>query len=1196
MFGKIASFELRYQLRNPVFWVVAVLFFLLAFGATTVEQIQIGAGSNVHANSPEAIAQMMLILSLFFMFVTTAFVANIIVRDDESGFGPMVRSTRVSKFAYLMGRFTGAALISALAYAAIPLAIWLGSMMPWLDSETLGPNRLSDYLYAYFLLGLPNVFFTAAVFFAVATMTRSMMYSYVSVVVFLVFYFVLMSFVRAKPELREISGYIEPFGLAAFSNVTRYWTAAESNAMMPAFAGPLLGNRLIWGAVGLCALALACWRFSFAEKGVSARKLRRQARKADKLAATQPQIVDTLPPARPEAAAWAQLWQRCRFEMGLVFRSPAFLVLLMIGMFNTIGGLLFANEIYGTPSRPLTFVTIQNLLGMFGIIPIIIAIYYSGELVWRDRDRKMHEIIDATALPNWAYMVPKTLAVTGVLFATLLISAVAAIVIQLAHGVSNVELGQYLSWYLVPMTIDMAILAVLAVFVQAISPNKYVGWGIMVVYLVATITLANIGFDHPLYTYGTTGSVSFSDMNGDQVGGATAWWLRLYWGAFALALAVLAHLIWRRGTETRLRPRLARGVRRLSGTPGLVLGAAVVVAAVSGGWLYYNMNVLNDYRTRDGEEERLANYEKKYLKYETVRQPSLTDIRLNVDLHPSRQQMTTTGEYRFVNDTGAPLSDLHVRFPDRSSKLTTISVPGATLAMEDKAFDYRIFRFPKPLAPGAVGTVRFTVTRETRGLRANNVDTRLVGNGTFLNNFEIAPAIGMDRQGLLSDRVKRRKYGLPPELRQAKLEDLSAQRRNYVGNASWVRSDITISTDAGQTPIAPGRKVADTTSGDRRTARFVSEAPILAFFSIQSANYAEKSLDANGVRLTVFYDRKHPFNVDRMLAALKSSLGYYQANFGPYQFDHARIIEFPGYQSFAQAFAGTMPYSESLGFLANNSDADKIDYVTYVTAHELAHQYWAHQVISADMQGGTIWVETMAQYSALMVMKQLYGEDNIRRFLKYELDSYLRNRGSESIEELPLERVENQGYIHYRKGSLVMYLLQDRLGEDRVNAMLRQKIVEHRFKGAPYPRSVELVDGFRSLARNAEERQLVDDLLTRITLYDLKAKSATTRKLADGRWETVLTIEAAKAYADGKGKESAAPLADRIDIGLFDQNPGYGVMKKGDVISMTREPVRSGAQRIRILSTRQPAYAGIDPYNKYVDRNGDDNVIAVTAS
>lgn len=1193
MFSKIATFELRYQFRNPVFWVVAVLFFLLAFGATTIEQIQIGSGGNVHVNSPEALTQKLLIISLFFMFVTTAFVANIIVRDDESGFGPMVRSTRVSKLDYLLGRFSGALVVSAVAYAAIPVAIWLGSLMPWLDTETVGPNRLGDYLYAYFLLGLPNIFLTAAIFFAVATMTRSMMYSYVGVVIFLVAYFVLSGVIRSKPELREIGGLVEPFGLAAFSNVTRYWTAAESNSMMPAFTGALLANRLIWTGVGLVALLIAYWRFSFAEKGVSARKLRKQAKKAEKLAATPPMLVDTLPPVRPEAAAGAQLWQRCKFEMRLVFRSPAFAVLMMIGLFNTLGGLLFANELYGTPSRPLTFVVVQDLLGMFGIIPIIIAIYYSGELVWRDRERKMHEIIDATALPGWAYMVPKTLAVTLVLFATLAISAAAAIVVQLGRGVTDLALGHYLMWYLLPLTIDMAILAVLAVFVQAISPNKYVGWGIMVIYLVATITLNSIGFEHPLYNYGATGTVRFSDMNGDQVGGALSWWLRLYWGAVAAMLAVLAHLLWRRGTETQLRPRLSRAVRRLNGAPGLLFGAAVVVAVATGGWLYYNMNVLNEYRTRDSTEAQLATYEKKYLKYEKVVQPSLTDIRLNVDLHPAQRSMTTTGEYRFINDTGAPLRDLHVRLPDRQSKLAAVEVPGARLTMEDKDLAYRIFRFSSPLAPGDTGLVKFTVTRATHGLPANNADTRLVGNGTFLNNFEIAPAIGMDRQGLLTDRVKRRKYGLPSELRPASLDDRSAQRRNYVGNVSWVKSDITISTDAGQTPIAPGRKVADSTAGNRRTARFVSDAPILAFFSIQSADYAERAIDADGVRLSVFYDRKHPFNVDRMLAALKASLGYYQANFGPYQFDHARVIEFPGYASFAQAFAGTMPYSESIGFLANNTDPDKIDYVTYVTAHELAHQYWAHQVISADMQGGTIWVETMAQYSALMVMKQLYGEDKIRRFLKYELDSYLRSRGGEAVEELPLERVENQGYIHYRKGSLVMYLLQDRLGENRVNAMLRGKLNQYRFKGAPYPRSTDLIDGFRALARNAEERQLVEDLFGRITLYDLKVKAATTRKLADGNFETVLTVDAGKFYADGKGKESKAALSDHIDIGLFDQNPGYGAFAAKDVVLMERRPVRSGTQEIHIISKRKPAFAGIDPYNKYVDRNGDDNVIAV---
>uniref|UniRef100_UPI0023DF41DF M1 family aminopeptidase n=1 Tax=Sphingomonas sp. dw_22 TaxID=2721175 RepID=UPI0023DF41DF len=619
-----------------------------------------------------------------------------------------------------------------------------------------------------------------------------------------------------------------------------------------------------------------------------------------------------------------------------------------------------------------------------------------------------------------------------------------------------------------------------------------------------------------------------------------------------------------------------------------------VVAVATGGFLYYNMNILNTYRTQEDREKQLADYEKKYLKYEKLLQPSLTDIRMDVALYPAERRAEARGSYRFVNDTGAPLRELHVRLTDSDTRILAIDIPGARLAMDDADLRYRIYRFAAPLAPGATGTLAFRTERWQRGLRANGDDTRLVGNGTFLDNSEFAPQIGMGRDGLLSDRVKRRKYGLPAELRMAKLEDISAQRRNYVGDADWVHSDITVSTSADQVPIAPGDKVSDVTANGRRTAHFVSPAPILAFFSIQSARYVEKSELADGVRLSVFYDPKHAYNVDRMLAAMKASLGYYRAHFGPYQFDYARIIEFPGYATFAQAFAGTIPYSERIGFIADNGDADSIDYVTYVTAHELGHQYWAHQIISADMQGGTVLVETMAQYSALMVMKHMYGEDKIRRFLKYELDNYLRSRGSERIEELPLDRVENQPYIHYRKGAVVMYLLQDRLGEDRVNHMLAQLLDKYRFKSQPYPRSLDLVNGFLSLARDPAERELVLDLLDRITVYDLKAKTASVRKLADGTFETLLTVDAAKFYAGGTGVEKPAPLADQISIGLFDARPGLGAFAAKDVIAMQRMPVKSGQQVIRILSKRKPAFAGIDPYNTYIDRNSDDNVVAVT--
>jgi hypothetical protein len=45
-------------------------------------------------------------------------------------------------------------------------------------------------------------------------------------------------------------------------------------------------------------------------------------------------------------------------------------------------------------------------------------------------------------------------------------------------------------------------MAVLAVFVQSLSPNKYVGWAVMVVYVVSTIVMNSLGFEHNLYQFG----------------------------------------------------------------------------------------------------------------------------------------------------------------------------------------------------------------------------------------------------------------------------------------------------------------------------------------------------------------------------------------------------------------------------------------------------------------------------------------------------------------------------------------------------------------------------------------------------------------------------------------------------------------------------------------------------------------------
>jgi aminopeptidase N len=1187
MFGKIASFEFRYQLRQPAFWVIAIVFGLLAFGAVASDNVSLGSGGNVHKNAPYALVGAHIIFNVFFMLATTAIVANVVARDTQTGFGPLIQSTRVTKGAYLYGRFFGAFAAVALCYLSIAIGTLLGVSMPWVDAETLGPLRPGDYLYAYGVFGLTGLFLTSSLFFMLATVTRSMMATYVGVVAVLIAYLASTGVLGSRPEFETAMAWAEPFGSGAYGLVTKYWTAAERNTLNPPLEGVLLWNRVIWTAVGVGFLAAAYALYRPAARGAKAGKQQKLSKLVDAAPAST-QGIGRLPAASYGLrSAWAQLVSRTAFEMKLIFTSPAFLVLILLAFSFALATLFFMGEIYGAPILLVTRVAISGLIGAFGLISIVMAIYYSGELVWRDRDRRTHEIIDATPTPDWTFLVPKALALALVLTATALAGVLAGVVAQTIKGYTDFEFEKYLLWYVLPQAVGFSLLAVLAIFVQALSPNKFVGWAIMVVYMISTIVMNNLGFDHPLYQYGRGIGVPLSDMNGTGDFAVFSGWMDAYWTAFAVVLLVLAYALWRRGTETRLWPRLKRLPNRLMGPAGVIAGVALAAFIGMGVFIYTNTNVWNEYRTQKQTEQLQADAEKVLLRYETLPQPSVTDVRLVMDLDPHAPRLTTQGRYVLENKTGAPLREVHLRWSD-DLEMERLVVQDATVARDWPRFNYRIYRFAAPLQPGERRTVEFSTVLEQRGFKATGNTTRLVDNGTFVTNGEFAPTVGMDRNGLLTDRTKRRKLGLPAELRAAKLEDESARARNYIG-ADWVTADITVTTDASQTVVAPGDKRSDTVTGGRRTARFVTESPVLNFFSIQSARYEQSRRLHNGVELVVFHDPDHDRNVPRMLDALASSLDYFQANFSPYQFRQARIVEFPDYASYAQSFPNTFAWSEGLGFITDLSDPTKIDYVTYVAAHEFAHQWWAHQVVGSNQQGMTVLSETLAQYSALMVMEKTYGRDQIRRFLKYELDRYLRARGSERLEELPLFRNENQQYIHYQKGGLVMYLLRDQIGEDAVNRALRRVLAQYAFKGAPYPRSLDLVAALRAEAP-ADKQALITDLFEKITLYDVKTTGATAKRRADGRWDVTVTVDARKLYADGEGVETAAPLNESFDVGLFTAEPGKGAFDEGDVVLMERRPIRTGVQTLRFVTARKPLFAGVDPYNKWIDRNSDDNV------
>ncbi len=370
--------------------------------------------------------------------------------------------------------------------------------------------------------------------------------------------------------------------------------------------------------------------------------------------------------------------------------------------------------------------------------------------------------------------------------------------------------------------------------------------------------------------------------------------------------------------------------------------------------------------------------------------------------------------------------------------------------------------------------------------------------------------------------------------------------------------------------MAPGYLVSDRTDGGRRYFEYAMDAPIWPFVAFQSARYAVANDHWNDVALQVFYHPAHEFNVARMLEASKKSLDYFTREFSPYQYRQFRILEFPAYATFAQSFANTIPYSESIGFIANLKDPKHIDYVFYVTAHELAHQWWAHQLVGRRAQGMTLLVETLAQYSALMVMEHEYGAAHMRRFLKYELDNYLTNRGGERIEELPLKLVEDQPYVHYRKGSLAMYALKDAIGEEAVNRALRKMLARYAPDGAPFPLSGDLIDAFRAEAP-ADKQALITALFEKITLWDLSVTDARVAPTDDGRYRVTFSVATRQFEADGAGREVEVPLDVWLDVGVFGVASRRRRRKRSAAAARHRKtPLRHGVFDARVRRRSAP--------------------------
>ncbi|MBZ4421916.1 M1 family aminopeptidase [Myxococcus sp. RHSTA-1-4] len=1185
MFSALVFFELRRRVKMISTWVYALvlggagLLMALATGGV-FKSFSAGSGAErVLANSPHSLFGLITTIAFFGLLMVAAIFGQAACQDFGHNTWMLIFTKNVKKAPYLLGRFLGAYVLSALLMLAILPGLALGLGVAYLmDPTQLTTHQTAAYFWPYVVGVWPTLFFTGALFFALAALTRRMAPVYVGIVVLVLGYLVISAAV-ADVKYQELGSLLDPFGFITFETVTRYWTPAERNQDLVPLSGVMLTNRLLWCAAGVTLLGLSVARFRTTVEEHSGGRA-----KGEPVSSAPIPLPST--PATPTTGSWVRTaassaWLAFRD----VLRSPVYWSFVVAGLSFVLVGVLLSGQIFGTPTYPLTWQVLELAMSMFRLFVLITITFYAGELVWKERDAELGDIVDATRAPTWVGYSAKLAALLLVALSLKFVVAAAALLSQVGRGFFDIEWSLYLTQLFVLDFPRDVLLCVLAFFAQVVIHQKYLAYLVMVLYFAAQAGLGLLGVEDNLVRYASEPAVRYSDMN--RYGGMlpVVFVHRLYWYGLAALLVAVGYLLTVRGREARWKERWAAAKARRTTAWNVAAAASLLVFVGMGAFIFYNTHVLNPYVTAKDVERATARYEKEFKSFAALPHPRIISADVTFHIYPEELRLESLGTYLVRNKTQTPISKVLIHLPT-DARVRKLSLAGVdTAASHDAALGLFVYELPTPLAPGAEADLAFDLEFSRKGFRHGGERTDIAGNGTFFNNDNL-PKLGYSEDEELVEDGDRKEYGLAPKERLPDRDDPKARENNYIRRDSdFISFQATVSTSPDQIAVAPGYLEKEWTEGGRRFFRYKMDQPILNFFSVLSARYEVMHDTWRDVRLEIYHHPTHTYALDRMMHGMKDALEYCSENFGPYQHRQARILEFPRYAAFAQSFPNTIPYSEALGFIARvrEDKADDVDYPYYVTAHEIAHQWWAHQVVGGRAQGATMTSETMAQYAALMVMKHRYGPRKMKRFLKFELDTYLMGRAMERKKEMPLSRVEHQTYIHYQKGSLAMYALQDFIGEERVNRALKRYVEKVRFRGPPYTGSTELL-GFLREETPPEYQYLLEDLFETITLYDNRVVDATVRKNEKGSWDVTLKVLAKKYRSDDKGTQTELDFNDWMDVGALDE--------KGNALFLEKRKVPKGESEISFTVAAKPAEVGIDPLNMLIDRTPGDNVKA----
>lgn len=1185
MLREVIRFEWRYHTRQIAF-AVGVLFFL---GMGFILPVLGYGPGGTHLNSPFVVMQSVGLLSLLTIFVLTVFCANAVARDAEHGMKEIVYATSVGKLRYLTARFVGAMTAALTVFSCTIIGLYLAPMLGQVDAAKLGEPYPLAYLWALLVLALPNMLFAGAVVFAVAVLSRSVLASYVGSVFLYMLYMVIAMMIDSplmagstpqSPQAMARAAILDPFGISAFFQQTWYWTPAQRDTQLLALDGYFLLNRLL--VLGLTAAILfVTYRFFSFRLAAGARP------RATESESARPGGDQYRPVAvAPESAAgrWAALRVATLREFRATAASKPFLALLFLWFCVAAISVSDGTKSYGdyhTRLYPTTGTMLAAIEIPLAFLATLMLVYFAAEVVWRERIVRADEIVDAMPAPNGVFYLAKGGALILLSWLMTLVPILVGAGYQLSTGYTHLEPGAYLSLFYFT-GLPLALFTVVVMLVQTLSPNRYVGIIVGMILGLLMLSPNELGLVHGLVRFAAPPRAPYTEMNGFLAPGVFGLYM-LYWGGLACVLAFITQGLWRRGRAQTLRGRV-RELPHRWGRRGLAgASASLAVFLGTGGFIFYNTNILTRYETREQSLDRRAAYERAYRQYESMPQPSVVEVRTTVDLYPSEWRFRVAGSYRLENRTGEPLDTVMVslRWHLRPEEL---ELAGARLVRDDANFGTYIFALSQPLAPGAGTELRFSINSPTVAVAADGFSYSVVANGSYLTRQAAFPRLGYVVGYELEHESERHARGLgPPRKGLGLVNDPSRDEKRE----SWLTVDATVSTSEDQTAIGPGDLVREWRQDGRRYFQYRTAQPSTPLFGFVSGRYEVRRVNHRGVSVEVYHHPAHVYNVEKMLATATLSLDMFGERFGPYPHRHLRIVELPRYWGFgAFALPGLIVWPEDRGFLTDVSRGGQVDLITRRLAHEVSHQWWGHQLYPAQVEGGTMLVETLAKYSEMLVLEATQGQGSLPPLLRFEREIYLLSRTNMPFPEPPLMRVVDLDHVYYSKGAIVLDAMRDLIGEDALNRALRRLLREH---GATSPPATtdDLLAALRAEAA-PEQHALIEEWVREVSFVDLRIEAANAQTLPDGRYRVTATVLGRKTFDPAGGvKATEVPLDEMIDVAVY---AGHPLSTDGAPLYAAKHRLRTGQNEVTFEVSGRPGFISLDPFERRIEAERADNI------